>query len=108
MPNSGQSPARGSPASRRATNFILSSITEHSFQGIAPSPLRRESVTYVSGTMCYLCLRPLSFAERGSAQPEAIVTWFYPGETTGHEFVYPKQMQQELASAKQITVVAGK
>ena len=42
------------------------------------------------------------FAERGSAQPEAIVTWFYPGETTGHEFVYPKQMQQELASAKQI------
>jgi hypothetical protein len=48
------------------------------------------------------------FAQRGSAQPEAIVTWFYPGETTGHEFVYPKQMQQELASAKQITVVAGK
>jgi hypothetical protein len=48
------------------------------------------------------------FAERGSAQPEAIVTWFYPGETTGHEFVYPKQIQQELASAKQVTVVAGK
>ena len=47
-------------------------------------------------------------AERGSAQPEAIVTWFYPGETVGHEFVYPKQMQQELASAKQFTVVAGK
>jgi hypothetical protein len=48
------------------------------------------------------------FAERGSAQPEAIVTWFYPGETTGHEFVYPKQIQQELASDKQVTVVAGK
>src|ERR1700729_1019479 len=60
MPNSRQSSDSGSPASPRATNFILSSITEHSFQGIAPSPLRRESVTYVSGTMCYLCLRPLS------------------------------------------------
>jgi hypothetical protein len=34
-------------------------MTEHSFQGITPSPLRGESVTYVSGTMCYLCLRPL-------------------------------------------------
>jgi hypothetical protein len=48
------------------------------------------------------------FAERGSAQPEAIVTWFYPGETTGHEFLYPKQMQQELASSKAVSVVAGK
>jgi len=48
------------------------------------------------------------FAERGTGRPEAIVTWFYPGETTGHEFVYPKPMQQELAAAKQVTVVAGK
>jgi hypothetical protein len=48
------------------------------------------------------------FAERGSAQPEAIVTWFYPGETSGHEFIYPKQVEKELASAKQVTVVAGK
>jgi hypothetical protein len=47
-------------------------------------------------------------AERGSSQPEAIVTWFYPGETTGHEFLYPKPIQQELASAKIVTVVAGK
>jgi Protein of unknown function (DUF2911) len=47
-------------------------------------------------------------AERGSSQPEAIVTWFYPGETSGHEFLYPKQIQQELASAKIVTVVAGK
>jgi hypothetical protein len=48
------------------------------------------------------------FAERGSAQPEAIVTWFYPGEVSGHEFLYPKQEQRELASAKLVTVVAGK
>jgi hypothetical protein len=48
------------------------------------------------------------FAERGSVQPEAIVTWFYPGELTGHEFLYPKQVEKELASAKQVTIFAGK
>jgi hypothetical protein len=47
-------------------------------------------------------------AERGNAQPEAIVTWFYPGETTGHEFLYPKQVEKELASARQVTIFAGK
>ena len=47
-------------ASRRPTNCSPSSIAEHSFHGIlAPSP-KGESVTHVSGTMCYLCLRPLS------------------------------------------------
>src|SRR5215472_12351864 len=49
-----------SPASRRPTNCSLSSIAERSFHGIfTPSP-EGESVTHVSGTMCYLCLRPLS------------------------------------------------
>src|SRR5580698_10573461 len=61
MPNSLQSSAIGSPASRRATNCIRSSVTEHSFQGIFPSLKPGGSVTHVSGTMCYLCLRPLNF-----------------------------------------------
>src|SRR6266446_3599934 len=52
-----------SPASRRATNCSLSSITEHSFQGITPSQKTGGSVTHVSGTMCYLCLRPLKTKE---------------------------------------------
>src|SRR5580700_2774374 len=59
MPNSLQSSAIASPASRRATNCIRSSVTEHSFQGISPSLKPGGSVTHVSGTMCYLCLRPL-------------------------------------------------
>src|SRR5215467_11227286 len=59
MPNSLQRSAIASPASRRATNCSLSSITEHSFQGITPSQKTGGSVTHVSGTMCYLCLRPL-------------------------------------------------
>jgi len=47
-----------------------------------------------------------TFAERESIQPSAIVTWFYPGRKTGHEFVYPSQDEKELASAKHQTVVA--
>jgi hypothetical protein len=49
-----------------------------------------------------------TFAERGASQQQAIVTWFYPGRTTGHEFLYPKQVQSELAKDKQFTIVAGK
>jgi hypothetical protein len=48
-----------------------------------------------------------TFATQDSAQPKALVTWFYPGETIGHEFLYPKQVSKEFAKAKQFTVVAG-
>ncbi len=49
----------------------------------------------------------ITFADRGSMQPEAIITWFYPGRTIGHEFVYPKQERNELANNKQHTIVTG-
>jgi hypothetical protein len=40
-----------------------------------------------------------TFAERPSAKPEAILTWFYPGMTTGHQFRYTKTEAKELAQA---------
>lgn len=49
----------------------------------------------------------IAFAERGSMQPENIVTWFYPGRTTGHEFVYSNSEEKELAQLKQHTVIAA-
>ena len=49
----------------------------------------------------------ITFAGRESTQPEAIVTWFYPGETIGHEFIYSKRNQEEIAQAKQHTVHMG-
>jgi hypothetical protein len=49
----------------------------------------------------------ITFAQRGSQQPQAIVSWFYPGSATGHEFIYPKQLQKELAKDKQNTIAAG-
>jgi len=33
----------------------------------------------------------VQFEERPSGSPEAIHSWFYPGEKTGWEFVYPNQ-----------------
>ena len=49
----------------------------------------------------------ITFADRGSMQPENIVTWFYPGFSTGHEFVYSKSEEKELAQVKQRTVIAA-
>ena len=37
-------------------------------------------------------------------QPETIVTWFYPGEDIGHEFVYSNSEEQELAQVKHHTM----
>ena len=47
------------------------------------------------------------FADRKSMQPEAIVNWFYPGRTIGHEFLYSKRDRKEIAQANQRTVAAG-
>jgi hypothetical protein len=33
----------------------------------------------------------LQFEERPSGQPEALKAWFYPGDNSGVEFVYPTQ-----------------
>lgn len=49
----------------------------------------------------------VTFAEQGNGRPEALLKWFYPGETTGNEFVYSKQEEQELAQDRQQTVQAG-
>jgi hypothetical protein len=46
-------------------------------------------------------------ANRGSTQPEAIVTWFYPGRVVGHQFLYSKQDRKEIAQANLVTVTSG-
>src|SRR5690242_5870999 len=48
MANSRHSAAIFSPSSKRATKRTFSSITEHSFQGITPSP---------QGKKCHPCVR---------------------------------------------------
>lgn len=48
----------------------------------------------------------ITFAERALDKPYAMVDWFYPGRTIGHEFVYPtRNEREEIASAKHQTVL---
>jgi hypothetical protein len=37
------------------------------------------------------------FAERPAGTPQAVKAWFYPGETIGNEFVYPKDQATKIA-----------
>jgi hypothetical protein len=39
----------------------------------------------------------MTFAERATGEPQAIRAWFYPGDNSGQEFVYPKHRALELA-----------
>jgi hypothetical protein len=39
------------------------------------------------------------FMETASGTPAAIKTWWYPGERTGYEFIYPKEQARRLATA---------
>jgi LPXTG-motif cell wall-anchored protein len=43
----------------------------------------------------------VSFDERPTGQPEALKAWFYPGDSSGVEFIYPKERTTELAQAYQ-------
>ena len=48
----------------------------------------------------------ITFAERELMPTNAIVTWFYPGRNSGHEFVYSHAEGRELAQARHQTVMA--
>ena len=41
----------------------------------------------------------IKFDEAPAGSPEAVKAWFYPGDSYGHEFVYPKKDARELAKA---------
>jgi hypothetical protein len=40
----------------------------------------------------------ITFEERPAGTPEAIKSWFYPGDNMGNEFVYPKARAVQLAT----------
>lgn len=48
----------------------------------------------------------LTFKERGEGQPEAIKAWFYPGDSFGQQFVYPRSRAIELAKIVNEPVLA--
>ena len=49
------------------------------------------------------------FMETAANQPPAVRTWWYPGRTIGHEFIYPKDQARRLAARQKegVLTVAG-
>jgi len=47
----------------------------------------------------------LRFLETPAGQPAAVKTWWYPGNTIGREFIYPKSQALRLAKATNTTVL---
>jgi hypothetical protein len=47
----------------------------------------------------------LRFLETPAGKPAAVKTWWYPGNTIGREFIYPKDQARKLAMATQTTVL---
>src|SRR5688500_1391103 len=47
----------------------------------------------------------LRFLETPAGQPAAVKTWWYPGNTIGREFIYPKSQALRLAKATNATVL---
>src|SRR5258705_11855989 len=110
MPNARQTSLIASPSSSRATNRRRSSITEHSFHGLDPSPGKGKGVTHVSGTICHLCLGPLNVAtvldndRRKVGPPIARGTVCNTGARACLQFSFRDQKQQGLAAQ---TVIGG-
>src|SRR6476620_7552498 len=46
------------------------------------------------------------FSERATGSPQAIKVWYYPGETIGNEFVYPKSPAIKIAKETHQSVLA--
>lgn len=70
--------------------------------------------TYLYGTFLAIAdqrLQPagepiIRFDEAPAGAPRAVRAWFYPGDTYGHEFVYPKTQALALAKANNTPVAS--
>lgn len=46
----------------------------------------------------------VSFAERSTSEPAAMLTWYYPGRTDGHQFAYSRYEEKHLQQSAQKTL----
>jgi hypothetical protein len=47
----------------------------------------------------------LTFAEQSQNRPMALISWFYPGDSAGHEFVYSSSEESRLSESPRITTM---
>jgi len=50
----------------------------------------------------------VAFLETASRTPSAVKAWWYPGERTGYEFIYPRAQARELARTTGASVLTTK
>src|ERR1700730_8907176 len=50
---------------------------------------------------------PVTVAGQGAGKPHVLLKWSYPGDETGHEFVYSNELENQVAQDRQQTVVAN-
>lgn len=50
----------------------------------------------------------IRFMEAAASMPPAVKTWWYPGRTIGHEFIYPKEQARRLAARQSEPVLSVK
>jgi len=50
----------------------------------------------------------IRFMEASAGAPPAVRTWWYPGERTGYEFIYPKQQARRIADRTRQAVLTTK
>ena len=49
----------------------------------------------------------VTFRSTPEGDPPAIKSWFYPGETAGHQFVYPEEQARQIARTSRELVLSG-
>lgn len=49
----------------------------------------------------------VAWVEQGSGKPDVLLKWFYPGDETGHEFVYSNELEKKVAQDRQQTQAGG-
>ena len=49
----------------------------------------------------------ITLVEQGAGKPDLLLTWSYPGNETGHEFIYSNQLEKQMAQEQQLKVVAN-
>jgi hypothetical protein len=47
-----------------------------------------------------------TLAQQGPGTPDALLKWYYPGSVTGHEFMYSRHEEKQLAHDSQKTIAA--
>jgi hypothetical protein len=96
-------PGRVLPAGKYVFELADSESNRNTVEVFSENPAGNLSpVTTVLAIPDYLVQTPdkpvVHFEERTPGSPEAIHSWFYPGENTGWEFVYPKTKTAETAA----------